>query len=497
MNILKSTTMATKISSMLVLAVALTSFTLSCKNETNNYSINLPGGLELGTTNLGFPAGVKIDTTGLLKKYDASSLMTFTSGLDNQYYLTDKEDSKAYLYLEAKAGKYVPEGKKRTPLNISVVIDHSGSMEGDKLLYAKKAAKFVVDKLSSDDYLSIVMYDSKVDVVVASGSVKDKAAMKSKIDAINDNSGTNLGGGLLEGYKQVKSTFKSGYVNRVLLMSDGLANEGIVSIEALQKIAKENCQEYSTSLSTFGIGLDFNENLMKGIAEFGCGNYYFIDDPEHIPTIFEKELNGLLNLVASDVKLSVRVPKGLQLEKAFGYKYDQVGDVVTVDFRDVFSEEIKAVLLKFTVLAGTNTNQTFISELVYKNAMSSNKDAKSFKLENVLNVTTDTIAYAKAVCEKVMEQVILFESNEALEQAMIETDNGNYEKARTITNNNAGYLMKNKDYVSRSEELQIQNATNDSYKAKIANIESVGEQEKKSIQKGSKSANYQSAKKKH
>jgi len=399
--------------------------------------------------------------------------------------------------LEAKAGKYVPEGKKRTPLNISVVIDHSGSMEGDKLLYAKKAAKFVVDKLSSDDYLSIVMYDSKVDVVVASGSVKDKAGMKSKIDAINDNSGTNLGGGLLEGYKQVKSTFKSGYVNRVLLMSDGLANEGIVSIEALQKIAKENCQEYSTSLSTFGIGLDFNENLMKGIAEYGCGNYYFIDDPEHIPTIFEKELNGLLNLVASDVKLSVRVPKGLQLEKAFGYKYDQVGDVVTVDFRDVFSEEIKAVLLKFTVLAGTNTDQTFVSELVYKNAMAANKDSKSFKIENVLRPTTDTTAYAKAVCEKVKEQVILFESNEALEQAMYETDQGNYDKARAITNSNADYLEKNKAYIDKSEELQIQTSTNSKYKEKLVNIESVGESEKKSIQKGSKSANYQSAKKKH
>lgn len=488
--------MATKFTSLLMVsAVALTSFTYACNNEKSADG-KLPFGFETGTA-MNFGMTSKIDTTGLSKKYDASSLMTFTSGLDNQYYLTDKEDSKAYLYLEAKAGKYVPEGKKRTPLNISVVIDHSGSMEGDKLLYAKKAAKFVVDKLSSDDYLSIVMYDSKVDVVVASGSVKDKAGMKSKIDAINDNSGTNLGGGLLEGYKQVKSTFKSGYVNRVLLMSDGLANEGIVSIDALQKIAKENCQEYSTSLSTFGIGLDFNENLMKGIAEYGCGNYYFIDDPEHIPTIFEKELNGLLNLVASDVKLSVRVPKGMQLEKAFGYKYDQVGDVVTVDFRDVFSEEIKAVLLKFTVLAGTNTDQTFVSELVYKNAMAANKDSKSFKIENVLSATKDTSAYAKAVCEKVKEQVILFESNEALERAMYETDQGNYDKARAITNSNAVYLEKNKAYIDKSEELQIQTSTNTKYKEKLVNIESVGESEKKSIQKGSKNANYQSAKKKH
>ena len=487
--------MAIKITSLLTItAVALTSFTMSCKNETNNYNFSLPNGMEVGT-NFMAPMGASIDTNGLLKKYDKASLMTFSTGLDHANYMTDKEDSKAYLYLEAKAGKYVPEGK-RAPLNISVVIDHSGSMEGDKLLYAKKAAKFVVDKLGSDDFLSVVMYDSQVEVVVASGSIKDRAGIKAKIDAIKDNSGTNLGGGLLEGYKQVKSTFKTGFVNRVLLMSDGLANEGIVSIEALQKIAKENCQEYSTSLSTFGIGLDFNENLMKGIAEYGCGNYYFIDDPEHIPTIFEKELNGLLSLVASNVKLSVRIPAGLQLEKVFGYKYDQKGDVVTIDFRDVFSEETKAVLLKCTILASTTTDQKFTADLSYTNAMSAAKEEKKFNVENILSLTKDTVSYAKSVCEKVMEQVILFESNDALEQAMIETDNGNYEKARTITSGNAVYLQTNKAYVERSEELQMQNSTKDTYNLKLKDIESVSEKEKKSIQKGSKSANYKSATKK-
>ncbi|HYG49421.1 MAG TPA: VWA domain-containing protein, partial [Flavobacteriales bacterium] len=264
-----------------------------------------------------------IDTNGLNKQIDKAGLMTLTTGLDNSTFLLDQEDSKAYLYVEAKSGKFAPVGKKRTPLNLCVVIDHSGSMAGDKIIYAKKAAKFVVDRLEETDYLSIVMYDSEVSVVWPSQAVKDKEKIKKLIDGIKDNSGTNLGGGLLEGYIQVKKTFKTDYVNRVMLMSDGLANEGITSVDALQKIARENCQEYKISLSTFGIGLDFNENLMTGIAEHGCGRYYFIDDPEHIPTIFEQELNGILNQVASDVKLKIKIPKGMNLERVFGYKYDQ------------------------------------------------------------------------------------------------------------------------------------------------------------------------------
>ena len=152
--------------------------------------------------------------------------LTFKTGLGNNKFLLNEFGNVGYYYAEAKACELKTDGQARTPLNISLVIDRSGSMDGDKLKHAKLAAQFVIDQLSPEDYVSIVQYDDAVDVVSTSNRVGDKQLLKRKVDAISAGGSTNLGGGMLEGYHQVKSTYNDGFVNRVLLLSDGLANVG-------------------------------------------------------------------------------------------------------------------------------------------------------------------------------------------------------------------------------------------------------------------------------
>lgn len=467
---------------------------ISCKNDNRTMMIHNYYGNE-NSTSSDFTTVTGLDDDSLKNITDDASLMTMRSGFDNSNYLLDQSTRKAYYYVEAKADKYVAEGK-RTPLNISIVIDHSGSMAGEKLKYAKKAAEYVVGKLSNDDFVSVVMYDSKVDVVASSQSASNRNDIMAKISGIRDAGGTNLSGGMMEGYTQVKSTFKKGYVNRVLLMSDGLANEGITSQDALQKIAKEYCTERGISISTFGIGLDYNENLMTGLAEFGCGNYYFIDDPEHIPSIFEKELNGMMNLVAANVKLSVKIPAGLSLDKAFGYKYELEGNTVIFNFRDVFSEETKAVLLRLNINDDAKASLAIESKLSFTCAVKEPRVDRVLTTENNLNPTSDRDAYAASINDKVKEQVVLFESNERLEEAMKAVDEGRYEKAREITTSNTTYLEENAKYVNKSAELQKQFKDNDDYNTKIKEVETMQESDKKMMQKSTKSMNYSTRKKK-
>lgn len=421
--------------------------------------------------------------------------ITFSTGLDNNQYLFSESGSSGYYYIEAKAREFSASGKARTPLNISIVIDKSGSMSGAKLDHAKLAAKYVVDQLSADDYVSIVEYDDRINVVSTSNRVADKQLLRKRIDGIEAGNTTNLGGGMLEGCKQVKSTYQPGYVNRVLLLSDGLANEGITSVEELQRLAKAQNLEHGISISTFGLGLDYNENLMTNLAEYGSGNYYFIENPEQISAIFQKELNGLLNVVAQNAVLTVDLPANVSLEKVFGYKFEESGNRVLIHFRDVFSTETKAVLLKFRI-KGNSPELVFKATLSFNDATLTDKPGRTLEASDILTLATSVEAFGQSFSARIKAQVVLFESNEKLEEAMQEVDNGNYEVARAKVRENAAYLESHKELVAESAELRVQMASNAGYSSKIEDVEQMQESEKRQMQKGSKMANYDSRKKK-
>ncbi|RYF87373.1 MAG: VWA domain-containing protein, partial [Chitinophagaceae bacterium] len=153
--------------------------------------------------------------------------LAFTTGLHNDFYMVDSINKKGHLYVETKIGTFFNDQARRVPLNICIVIDRSGSMSGVKMGYARKAAKGIIDQLKSEDIVSIVMYDNVVDSVQEPVQVLDKTAIHKKIDAISSRGGTNLWGGTEKGYEFVARNYKPGFINRVLLISDGLANVGL------------------------------------------------------------------------------------------------------------------------------------------------------------------------------------------------------------------------------------------------------------------------------
>jgi len=215
---------------------------------------------------------------------------------------------------------------KRTPLNLSVVLDKSSSMnEDDKFSYTKKAAEFLIDNLTPQDYLSVVTYDSDVEVIIPSSPVSFKDIMKHHLADVEPDGMTNLSGGLFEGYSQVKKNMNV-YVNgvsRILLLSDGKANQGITDSDSLISYTKKYGEE-GIAVSVVGVGQSFNEELMIAIAETSNGNYYYIKNPENIPGIFIQELAGLLNVAAQNTKVNIILKEGVHLKYAFGHPYEKV-----------------------------------------------------------------------------------------------------------------------------------------------------------------------------
>jgi Ca-activated chloride channel family protein len=412
--------------------------------------------------------------------------LTLSTAFENDYYTNNNREGN--IYVELKANKYIGNHETHTPLNISVVIDRSGSMAGDKMQNAKKAAKYIVDQLSGDDYLSVVIYDGEITLLQPTIAVANKQSIKNKIDAITDRGGTNLMGGAMKGYEEVKRFYKSGYINRVLLLSDGQANEGITDPKQIEKIIRTQNKENGISISTFGLGNDYNEDLMTAMAETGTGNYYFINDAEKIASIFKKELNGLMEVVAQNTTLTITVPDFVNIEKVYGYKYDQVGNQLTIHVHDIFSEETKGLLIKYRIQNGNNSAVKFIAKANYVDAL--NREKKSLATSNKASFTNQLSVYNDYFNEWASAQVALYVSNEKLEVAMKEVDKGNYQQARVIVQENTIYMSKKSKLIEKSPELKRATENNNAYDENIKNVESMAEADVKYLQKSTKSENY-------
>ncbi|MBC8134431.1 MAG: VWA domain-containing protein [Fibrella sp.] len=258
----------------------------------------------------------------------------------------------------------------RRPLNLSLVIDRSGSMAGNPLRYAIRAAKDLVERLGPEDMLSVVTYDDGVQTVVPPQAVTDKAAIYGKLDAVRVGGMTNLGGGWLKGCEHVKANADGDRVNRVLLLTDGHANVGITDKTILINTAQQKAEE-TVATTTLGFGNSFNEDLLIGMARAAGGNFYYIQSPEDASGVFQIELDSLKSVVAQNltVTLSPDVPKTGTDSLAIGlrgYRTETNSDGKTIVYLgDVYASEDKLLAVELTIPVPDATGSMALLTLDY------------------------------------------------------------------------------------------------------------------------------------
>lgn len=204
---------------------------------------------------------------------------------------------------------------ERPPVNLAFVLDRSGSMSGNKLAVAARAVEQGIGRLQPTDRFSIVWFDDAVDVLVPGTAATSDARRDAveRLRQVRSGGSTNLSGGWLAGCEQVATDLLETGVNRVLLLTDGQANQGMTHPAELAHHAAE-LRLRGVSTTTFGVGDDFEEELLQGMAQAGGGHFRDIADAAAIADHLSSEIGESLEVVARDVELRLTLPDGVRVE---------------------------------------------------------------------------------------------------------------------------------------------------------------------------------------
>jgi Ca-activated chloride channel family protein len=189
--------------------------------------------------------------------------------------------------------------------------------DGGKMAYVREAVRLVARNLTPADRLSIVTYSDEAQVLLSGATLNDRMVIEHHLDMLEPMGSTNLSAGLAEGVSQVQSLLVASGVNRVILLSDGLANRGLTGRKELARYAAA-AVERGISISTVGVGDDFDEPLLAALATAGQGNYYYVRDPEALPEILLQEMQGLAAVVAQNLTLTLDTRSGAEVGDTYG-----------------------------------------------------------------------------------------------------------------------------------------------------------------------------------
>ncbi|MBE3519662.1 MAG: VWA domain-containing protein [Firmicutes bacterium] len=347
----------------------------------------------------------------------------------------------ALIELEARP---VPSRKnKRIPINIGLVLDRSGSMSGEPLEYVKKAARFVVDHMGPEDKFSLTVFDDQVETIVPQAAVTNKELIRSLINQIQPGGSTNLSGGFLRGCQEVMKETRSGQSNRVVLLTDGMANVGITDPSLLAAKA-QSMAEKGLLVSAVGVGREFNEDLLIAMCEAGRGNYYYVKNADEIPTVFAKEMRGLLKITAQNVRVTLRSETG-KVVGVIGYEQQVVPgsspEAVVLNLPDMYENE-KRILVAEIFLPPLPHSRPDVLAVTVDYADSLRRlDSVSIGVSVSLPVAEgpEELYQPDVTVTKVVE---LTRTAVAKDRAVTALDNGNWEEGRSILQERLNSLRK-------------------------------------------------------
>ena len=364
----------------------------------------------------------------------------FSASVSTPWMLANQNNT-AYLKVSL-TGFVLEEGRVRSPANVAIVLDRSGSMDGDKIARAREAAKLAIGLLGPNDIASIVTYSDTVSILVPATKVTERRYILDRIDSIYADGSTALFAGVSKGADELYKFFDSNRVNRVILLSDGLANVGPESPAALGALGA-SLRRTGISVTTIGLGLGYNEDLMVRLAEKSDGNHAFVENSRDLSRIFEYEFGDILSVVAQDAEIEIMCAPGVRPVRVLGRDSEIVGSTVMTSIGQIYSNREKYVLLEVEVDSHPEGEEIALAEvsLRYDNLMSQRVDRLSHDVR--ARFTTNQSRVEENMDTSAMVSAVMQIAAERSQEAMMLRDQGRVLEAKAAVQANSQFLQSN------------------------------------------------------
>lgn len=366
--------------------------------------------------------------------------------LSYQNIMVTSENKLVYLLVEVTPSAGIGIGP--AALNLAIVLDKSGSMyAAQKLEYVISAVSHVMDELRPSDICTVIAFADKARILIPSSQIYDKESarrMVKNIDQIDVGSGTEMLHGIRAAVDELRKNLSSERMNHIILLTDGLTLH-----ESHCKEACLQCHGEGISVSTIGVGDDFNERFLLDIANACRGTSYYIDVPRDIPQIFSSELRGVQNVVVKNPKLELKLSRDISIRRAFKVKplindlgsVPTVERVATIDIGDLQKGETQSLLFELVLPSRKpGTYRVAQANLLYDLPEQGSHGKKSG--QDVLITYTQDAGSASQVTPKVMAVVdavsVFRQQTRALEMAQ----SGDRAKATQLLRSAATQLLQ-------------------------------------------------------
>ena len=395
-------------------------------------------GLSFALTALAILAGIAA-SLGLSTSASAAQV-TLSSELGQDVIST--KGGKIYLRLSLKAIRDERSERDRTPVNVALVLDKSGSMKGKRMEAAKEAARMALSRLGRDDYVSLVAYNHNVNVLSRAGRVSGSYdSLRDQINRLTADGTTALYAGVDEGGRQVRDYYSDRRVNRVILMSDGLANVGPSSPADLAKLGQELGAK-GISVTTIGLGLSYNEDLMSRLALASDGNHAFAKTPDDLVDIFNSEFGDTLSIAAQDIEIIIDCHDGFRPKRILGRQAEINGSRARVKLNQLTGGAERYLIVELEAPEGKAVSAHDVADVNvrYLDLDSGKREARKSKVQ--AGYSPDESKVKASVNKSVMSQVTAQVATETSERAVELRDKGDIKGARRLLQENAAYLKK-------------------------------------------------------